>query len=199
MLQANLPAIPSVLSHDWDHCIKTLGSPPLFIKPRVGSGSKGVAVIYDGDDFRYFTKKLGTDFMVQKFIGSEEQEYTVGVFGFGDGTSIAPIIFQRRLSAAGNTQYAKVVDQPLIAEMANKISVTFKPLGPTNYQFRIDDGVAYLLEINPRFSSSTSLRTAFGYNEATMAVDFYLHGIKPTPPNVVKGQAWRYFADIVVT
>jgi carbamoyl-phosphate synthase large subunit len=102
------------------------------------------------------------------------------------------------LSVAGNTQYAEVVDAPVITKAVQQLAEHFKPLGPTNYQFRLEGTTPYLLEINPRFSSSTSLRAAFGYNEAAMALDYYAYGKKPEAPEIKTGRAWRYSEDLVV-
>lgn len=198
LLQAGFPAIPSTLSRSLDDCTRELGPLPLLLKPRRGNGSRGIALLKDAADFDYWTQKSPDDFLVQKYVGSNDQEYTVGAFGFGDGTTLSPITFKRRLSVAGNTQYAEVVDEPLLTEAVRRLSRHFKPLGPTNYQFRLEGTIPYLLEINPRFSSSTSLRAAFGYNEAAMALDYYLHGKEPAEPEVKSGRAWRYSEDLVV-
>lgn len=193
-----LPAIPARLNAGWAGCTRDLGL-PLILKPRQGNGSRGIAVLRDEDDFNYWSRKAKDAFLIQKFIGSDDQEFTVGAFGFGDGTALPPIIFRRKLSIAGNTQYAEVVDHPVLAAMVEKMAAIFKPLGPTNYQFRMDGDTPYLLEINPRFSSSTSLRAAFGYNEAAMSVDYFLHGRRPHAPDIRRGRGWRYYEDLVVT
>ncbi|URK88617.1 ATP-grasp domain-containing protein [Rhizobium sp. RCAM05350] len=187
-----LPTIPARLGAGWAQCARDLGL-PLLLKPRQGNGSRGIAVLRDEDDFNYWSRKSTDAFLIQKFIGSDEQEFTVGAFGFGDGTALAPIIFRRKLSVAGNTQYAEVVEHPLLVEAVTRLATIFKPEGPTNYQFRMDGETPYLLEINPRFSSSTSLRAAFGYNEAAMSVEYYLWRKKPLPPEIRPGRGWRYY------
>lgn len=71
----------------------------------------------------------------------------------------------------------------------------FRPIGSTNFQFRFHKGTYYLLEINPRFSSSTSMRSAFGYNDPIMAVEYYLEGKFPKQPKIRMGKAIRYIED----
>jgi carbamoyl-phosphate synthase large subunit len=106
---------------------------------------------------------------------------------------------RRRLSSAGNTLQAEVVVQHALLERAvSQVCDRFRPLGPTNLQFRVEADTPYLLEINPRFSSSNSLRTAFGFNESAMAVDLYLHGQTPAPPAIRPGIGWRYAEDFVI-
>lgn len=198
LLQAGLPAIPGTLSRSLEDCKRELGPFPLMLKPRRGNGSRGIALLRDAADFDYWTQKSADDFIIQRFVGSNDQEYTVGAFGFGDGAMLSPIVFKRKLSVAGNTQYAEVIDEPLLTEAVRRLSRHFKPLGPTNYQFRLEGTTPYLLEINPRFSSSTSLRAAFGYNEAAMALDYYLYGKRSNEPQIKSGRAWRYSEDLVV-
>jgi len=194
-----LPAIPGCLAANWDDCVAELGAPPLLLKPRQGNGSRGIAVLRDADDFTYWSRRSKDAFLIQKFIGSDDQEFTVGAFGLGNGAALPPIIFRRKLSVAGNTQYAEVVDHPVLATAVKRLAAIFKPVGPTNYQFRIAGDVPYLLEINPRFSSSTSLRAAFGYNEAALAVQFYLTGEVPAAPTITHGRGWRFYEDLIAT
>ncbi|MDH5216543.1 MAG: ATP-grasp domain-containing protein [Gammaproteobacteria bacterium] len=193
--KAGLASISTILSQTWDNCVEKLGSPPFLLKPRQGNGSRGIVRLNNETDLRYWANKSDENFMIQKIIGNDDEEYTVGTFGFGDGNSIPPIIFRRRLSPAGNTQYAEVVEEPTIELATQKLSKYFKPIGPTNYQFRKEKGMPYLLEINPRLSSSSSLRAGFGYNEAGMSLEYYLDGIRPKMPEVTKGCAWRYSED----
>jgi len=193
-----LSAIPGLKGSDWQECIAALGQPPLLLKPVHGNGSRGIIRLENETDFRYWSEKTTDEFMIQKIVGTDEEEYTVGAFGLGDGKSLGPITFRRRLSPEGSTRYAEVVQDPVIEQATRRLDHYFKPIGPTNYQFRKENGVAYLLEINPRLSSSSSLRTCFGYNEAQMAVDLYLHLAIPEASHIRQGRAGRYAEDFVV-
>ncbi len=196
--KAGLACIPTSLSRDWHECVDKLGMPPLLMKPRQGSGSRGIVRLWDERDFHYWINKSHGNLMVQKIVGNDDEEYTVGAFGFGDGDSLSPIIFRRHLSPAGNTQFAEVVADPGIELATQSLSAYFKPCGPTNYQFRKEGGIPYLLEINPRLSSSTSMRASFGYNESEMALDFFLDGIRPKMPIILPGCGWRYSEDFIL-
>jgi carbamoyl-phosphate synthase large subunit len=101
------------------------------------------------------------------------------------------------LSGEGATVKAHVVELPeMNAQLAQLVDI-FKPVGPTNFQFRQHEGEILLLEINPRISSSTSLRTAFGYNEAAMCIEYYLQGEVPEKRPLRSGRAVRYIEDMV--
>lgn len=194
---SSLARIPSSIPENWEQAVSELGTPPLLLKPRNGNGSRGIARLHDARDFDYWRAKSGDNWMLQRIVGDDSSEFTVGVFGFGDGKSIEPIVLKRRLSAAGNTLEAQVANDKAIEDATEKLTKHFKPVGPTNYQFRKEGDTAYLLEINPRFSSSNSLRTAFGFNEAEMAIDYFKFGRIPQTPLIKAGTAWRYSEDFV--
>jgi carbamoyl-phosphate synthase large subunit len=54
-----------------------------------------------------------------------------------------------------------------------------------------------LLEVNPRISSSTSIRQSFGINEAEMCLEWFVAGRAPTPRTVRAGSAQRFIDEIV--
>ena len=74
----------------------------------------------------------------------------------------------------------------------------FQPEGPTNFQFRRHEGELYLLEINPRMSSSTTIRTAFGYNEARMCLEYYLENKRAIVGPIRRGRALRFIEDYII-
>ncbi len=194
--QLGLPVIPSITGGGtWEAACAALGKPPFLLKPSTGEGSVGIVLLHDEVDFDYWSGKTSGEFLVQRIVGTDDDEYTVGTFGFGDGDYIGPLIFQRRLTRAGNTGEAKTVTHEAVSKATDTIMRYYKPLGPTNLQFRLECEDAYLLEINPRFSSSCSLRTAFGFNEAEMCVDFYLNRRRPAQPVLREGIAQRHNAD----
>ncbi|WP_081963288.1 ATP-grasp domain-containing protein [Pseudomonas sp. ML96] len=199
LAENGFPRIPATLARSWHACQEELGPGPFLLKPRRGNGSRGIVKIESEADFSYWTHKVDKNFLIQKFLDNDDMEFTVGAFGLGNGETLPPIIFRRKLSVAGNTQFAEVVTNTQLRDEVNRLAKHFKPLGPTNYQFRFDHEIPYLLEINPRFSSSTSLRAAFGYNEAKLSIEFYLDASTPELPTVVAGRGWRYYEDYVVT
>jgi carbamoyl-phosphate synthase large subunit len=140
---------------------------------------------------------VGDQFMVQAIVGAADEEYTVGAFGYGDGTSSRQIAFRRRLSGEGATTAARVESPVGLEEAVSRLVRLFRPVGPTNFQFRTHGGAFLLLEINPRISSSTSLRAAFGFNEAAMCLDYYLRRTRPDCAEVRSGFAVRYIEDLV--
>jgi carbamoyl-phosphate synthase large subunit len=190
--------IPSALTGTFESLSATFGL-PFLLKPRRSYASKGLVWVEKKEDFEPNAKYLGERLMAQPIIGSADQEFTVAVFGDGEGRVCAFITFQRTLAADGSTAKAWVRNEESLDRTVFRLCQHFKPAGPTNLQFRRDkSGDWRLLEINPRISSTSSMRTAFGYNEAAMCIAFYLEHKKPVQPAIRSGFAIRYIEDHIV-
>ena len=163
---------------------------PYILKPRHGFGSKGIIKVYDNGTY------YKSDYIFQPIIGSDEEEYTVSGFFDYDSRLVDYFPLRRKL-VNGSTGEAVVEDRGFGVILAD-LAKTFKPIGPTNFQFRFDGEQAKLLEINPRISSATSIRAAMGYNEGEMSVEYFLDGKLPK----IKGKpiglkAIRYTEDYI--
>ena len=190
-------AIPSSLSNDYDTLAAAFGV-PFLLKPRRGQASKGQVRVTSRESFAPWSAQMGEVLMAQKLIGHEDEEYTVGAFGDGMGALHASIAFRRRLASDGSTGKIWHEEPEGLRSAVEDLARIAKPLGPTNFQFRRDAGHWKLLEINPRISSSTSLRTAFGYNEAMMCLHHYKDGASVSQPTLRQGFACRYIEDYVI-
>jgi carbamoyl-phosphate synthase large subunit len=189
-------AIESSLSNDFDAISEKFGL-PFLLKPRRGFGSKGLVRVGDFDTFSRHQQEVGPVLMAQPLVGDDDEEYTTSAFCDGQGGFYASMALKRRLSRGGFTEKATVVPADEFADTISGLCEHFRPLGPTNFQFRkCADGMK-LLEINPRISSSTSIRTAFGYNESSMAVEYFLEGRTPVQPAIRPGRAVRYTTEYV--
>ena len=187
-------AIDSALFGEFDDLVSKFGL-PFLLKPRQSYAGKGISVVNSIADFNARRERLGEELMAQRLVGDDDQEYTVGMFGDGKGGVSALIAFRRLLAIDGSTAKATVVENEEIKQHISELAKYFKPNGPTNFQFRGHEGALKLLEINPRISSSTSLRVAFGYNEAEMCIDYFLKRENIIQPEIIPGSASRYIAD----
>jgi carbamoyl-phosphate synthase large subunit len=170
---------------------------PFLLKPRRGFGSKGIVRVDSPATFSKHQGEIGSVLMVQPIMGTEHEEFSTSAFCDGDGGFHAHMTLRRKLSADGFTDRAEVVDVGDMESTLKALCRRFKPIGPTNFQFRRHQGTLKLLEINPRVSSATSIRTAFGYNECQMAVEYYLEGKTPVQPVIKQGRAVRYTEDLI--
>lgn len=97
-------------------------------------------------------------------IGSEEEEYTTGVFS--DGHSVSSITFRRKLGFGGVSVEAVLEDAPFLEDMASKVCTDTGLVGSINIQSRRIDDIFVPYEINPRLSSTMLFRKRFGFNDA---------------------------------
>jgi carbamoyl-phosphate synthase large subunit len=186
--------INTTLENDFDILVNNLGI-PFLLKPRKGYASRGLVKINNRTTFDLHKDNIGKSLMAQEYVGNENEEYTTSVFGDGRGGFFTMMTLRRKLSKDGFTDRAETFESPIIIEAIIILCKEFKPIGPTNFQFRLHNGRLKLLEINPRISSSTSIRTALGYNESAMAVRYFLDNKIPVQPIVKRGKAVRFIED----
>jgi len=184
-------AIASSLEPDFDFLASTYGL-PFLLKPRRGFGSKGIVRVESGAQFLAHRAEIGPHLMAQPIVGTDDEEFTTSAFCDGGGGHFAMMTLRRTLSREGFTEKAEVADSAEFAPAIAELCRLLRPLGPTNFQFRRCVEGPKLLEINPRVSSSTSIRSAFGYNESRMAVDYFLNQQNPVQPAIRRGRAVRY-------
>ncbi len=190
--------IPSSRATDFPSLSAELGL-PFLVKARHGQGGRGLVTVDGADAFAAQAHRIPGSALAQRVVGSEDEEYTAGIFGDGAGGVAARIAMRRRLADDGMTRRAEVVAVPAsLEETLRRLARLAMPSGPTNLQLRREDDRWYLLEINARISSSTSLRTLFGYPEAAMTVDWFLTGALPEQPRLRRGLAARYVEDVVL-
>ena len=189
-------AIESSLNMDFD-VLKSKFGLPFLLKPRRGFGSKGIVKVDSADIFLRHQKDIGAILMAQPIVGNDDEEFTTSAFCDGRGGFYANMTLRRKLSNDGFTDRAEVVATDEFIGTISDLCKRFRPIGPANFQFRkCEDGIK-LLEINPRISSTTSIRAAFGYNESAMAVDYYFEHQTPTQPEIKRGRAVRYTEDYI--
>jgi carbamoyl-phosphate synthase large subunit len=164
--------------------------------------NKEVAIptVIDGDFSTFpvpFLLKPRRGYIMQPVIGNEDEEYTVSAFFDKDAQLVDHFALRRKLSGDGFTLEAQVVDFDF-EDILLSLARSFKPVGPTNFQFRLDGGKVKLLEINPRISSATSLRSGFGYNESIISVNYFLGNSYPEKldkKSIINKRAIRYMED----
>ncbi len=196
-LELMLPyAIPSYLEMDFAFLEEKCGL-PFLLKPRRGFGSKGIVVVRAAEQFAGIDPATKATLMAQPIVGRDDEEFTVSAFCDGLGSYSAIMALRRTLSREGFTEKAEVVDESAFSEAVRDLCRGFSPAGPTNFQFRRTDDGLKLLEINPRISSSTSIRAAFGYNESLMSVEMAINNRMPVQPKIGRGRAVRYTEDLI--
>ncbi len=187
-------AIESSLEQDFTALAEKFGL-PFLLKPRQGFGSKDIVRVTSEEKFQKHRAAIGSVLMAQPIVGNDEEEFTTSAFCDGRGGYFASMTLRRKLSRDGFTDRAEVADTVEFIPSMEELCQLLRPLGPTNFQFRRCAEGPKLLEINPRISSSTSIRTAFGYNESVMALDYFLEQRDPVQPVIRHGRAVRYIEE----
>lgn len=181
---------------------------PVVIKPSVGSG--GSANVYVAQNARELNGladylELGDNqikFFIQEYVGTPDDEYTVGVLHDMEGKYINAIAVKRALTGQLNIRVSvpnrtgkvalgpklvissgvsqgEVGRFPKVTEQCKRIAKAIGARGPINIQCRLVDGVVRVFEINPRFSGTTSLRAMVGYNEPDVLMRRHIEGETP--------------------
>ena len=139
---------------------------PLFIKPRVGRGSRGIGKINSHSDLVRFLDKSTyspLSLIAQPFIPGAEFTVSVVVWRDGDVQAVVP---KEIISKVGVTKLAVTRKNHKIYDLCLAIQKEFRADGPFNVQLALDKtGEPLPFEINPRFSTSTTLTMAAGVDE----------------------------------
>jgi hypothetical protein len=138
---------------------------PIIVKPRKGYGSKRLWLVEDEVDLAYVRKRDEGLLIAQECIGSGDEEYTTGVFS--DGSRVSSITFRRRLGFGGLSAEAEYSERPFLDALSERVATATNLRGSINIQSRrMGDDLFIPFEINPRLSSTLSLRKHFGFDDA---------------------------------
>lgn len=176
---------------------------PAVLKPAIGGGgSAHLYLVQDRSELVACAEQLlriFPAFVAQEYVGTPENEYTVGVLLDLDGNLINSIGIRRhimsalsnRIKVTNRTSRAELgptlavssgVSQgdigrfPAVTRQCEKIALALGARGAINIQCRLVGEEVCVFEINPRFSGTTSLRAMVGYNEPDVLVRHHLLG-----------------------
>ena len=164
---------------------------PVIVKPRIGSGSRGVVKVNSKEEMPEITDEL----MVQEYL--EGEEYTCAVFVDRYGDVVSSIQLRREL-VNGTTYKAEVCFERSIHQLIVKIGKAVKPRGVLNIQLRDTERGPVPFELNCRCSGTTAIRAHFGYNEPEMLIRHYVLGESLKTPKITQGKAFRYWNETYV-
>ena len=175
--------------------IKEVGY-PLIVKPRRGKGSEDIHVVHDINHLlQILTDK--TDMILQQYLPDDQEEYTVGVCSGASGKVLSSIALKRQLQD-GMTMVAISDEYKIISDYCKQVALALKPYGPCNFQLRLWKEKPYIFEINPRFSSSTGMRTLLGVNEPEILLKSELLQETIPEPEIKRASVIRQYTDYLV-
>ena len=167
---------------------------PVVVKPAIGGGgSANVFVAQDMAELRALSAYLdlggrSSEFLIQEYVGTPEAEFTVGVLHDMEGNHLNAIGLRRMLSGQLNVRgrvknrtsksslgewlvissgisHGKLARFSEVTDQCCRVAEAIGARSALNIQCRVVNGRISIMEINPRFSGTSSLRAMVGYNE----------------------------------
>ena len=169
---------------------------PYIVKDRLGGGSQGLGIARTQRQLDWLVETI-PNAVVQEYLYPDDEEYTVGVFISTSGKAVASIVMKRQLGL-GMTSKAQVLVDSTLGSCCERVMETMGALGPANVQLRLTPRGPVVFEINPRFSSTTSARAHYGYNEPEMCIRHFLFQEEIKRPQLVGGRFFRVINDVFV-
>jgi carbamoyl-phosphate synthase large subunit len=176
---------------------------PVVVKPAVGSGgSRDVFIAQTPRELELIGEYIiasGSRLMVQEYVGTAQDEYTVGVLHDMAGRFLNSIGLRRQVSGVLHTRssvrnvtgrrelgellvvssgvsHGHLDRYPEVTGPCEQIAAALGVTGAVNIQCRLVEGEIKVFEINPRLSGTTSLRALVGYNEPDVLLRTHLLG-----------------------
>jgi carbamoyl-phosphate synthase large subunit len=169
---------------------------PYVVKDRFGAGSQNVVVARNKKQLTYQVEAIPNP-VIQEYLYPEDEEYTVGVFVCADGTPSASIVMKRQLGL-GMTMKAQVLADSDLGPYCERMLANSGCVGPCNVQLRRTARGPVAFEVNPRFSSTTSARTHYGYNDAAMCIRHFVLKQEIERPAIRGGRFFRVIEEVFV-
>ncbi len=172
---------------------------PFILKNRFGTSSREVYLINDKKKFLNVAKSLKFP-MIQENLRKKNphfqgDEYTCSIFRDNDGNLIGPFISQRFLKH-GTSWILKTIKNRKLSNIMKKISIKLNNFGTINVQFMKKNKNFLPIEINSRFSGTTSIRAALGFNEPEMYIKSFYLKKKIIKKTIREGFVFRYIEEI---
>ncbi len=179
----------------WKEIVQKYGF-PIVVKPRKDSGgSKGVCLVFDRKEIEQILRHAQKNSLcIQPYLGSADEEYTVGILRDKDGELIDSIVMKRKLMGLSllnsrkknrqvysiSTGYSQgfIIKHKLIQDFCEEVAFKFDSRGPLNIQLRLHKGKPFIFELHPRYSGTTPIRADVGFNEVDILLRNFLFGEK---------------------
>ena len=186
---------------------------PALIKPSIGGGgSNNTFVVQDNEELSFacrFIIRQGGEALVQQYIGTPYEEYTVGVLSSFDGELIGSIALRRgilsslsnrvkianrtgreelspTLAISSGVSQGEIGEFPEVRKVCEDIAAALDSKGPLNIQLRVFEGHVFPFEINPRLSGTSYMRALVGFNEPDMLIRRHVLGERISAPDQIK-------------
>jgi len=184
----------TVAGDEWRTLTNQVGFPVVAKPAENTGGSRFVEILISEAEVEHYLAVCPNpeNALFQEYVGTPEEEYTVGVAISHTGEIIDSIALRRKLTGlslgvtrkvagqlyALSTGYSQgiITRHPLVQAVCEELAVKLGARGPLNIQCRLDGDTVHIFEVHPRFSGTTSIRAAASFNEPDLLIrDFLFH------------------------
>jgi len=173
---------------------------PFILKSRFGTSARSVYLIKDKKDFISKVSQVDKP-MVQEYLGGKnnffDEEFTCSVFTGKNKNLVGPFMAQRILKH-GTSWITKTYKNNDLKKLIIKISRKINNEGTINVQFKKHKGNFIPFEINPRFSGTTCIRAAMGFNEPELYIKSFYLNKNIINKKISEGIVFRYIEEIFI-
>lgn len=135
---------------------------PIFLKPDIGQGAKGVAIAYSIDDLKHYFNE-NPDLVAVEYLTNEE--YTIDCFSINGELLYCEKRERIRVKDGISVNATTVTTETVVKEIANIINSKLLFNGAWFFQLKKDKNNEYkLLEIAPRIAGTMALHRNVGIN-----------------------------------
>jgi len=170
---------------------------PLVIKPRTGTSSRDVSVVYSLIEAKHRLERTEAPVIQEYLVGQTaglSSEYTCSFFRSPAGELVGPFCASRVLRG-GTSWIVEVAPYPEIVPYLLSIAQSVDFLGSLNIQLIVTARGPLAFELNCRFSGTTGIRAHFGFNEPMMSIESFVYAMELEKPQIKRGTVLRYVAD----
>lgn len=170
---------------------------PIVLKPSIGGGgSANTYIVQTREELIFCCKQMLQQypvFIAQEYVGTPDDEFTVGVLCDMNGKLVNSIAVHRMIKGSlgcrmkvpnqtGNEALSsqlvissgisqgRIGKYPEVTSQCEQMALAIGSTGPLNIQCRFVNGKVYVFEINPRYSGTTSFRAMVGLNEPELMI-----------------------------
>lgn len=173
---------------------------PMIVKPRQGYGSKFLFKVKTKEEAEYAINTIneyGWNAIIQEYLEVKDNEYTSGIT-VTSNQEIMSSISMRKYVKAGQTYKAIINKYDNVTKLAENIALRIGCRFAVNIQSIIKDGIPKIIEINPRFSATTPLRSASGINEPDIIFKHHILKEKVVMKEYKSLLCMRYWNEVYV-
>lgn len=167
---------------------------PIFIKPRFGASSADIFKVVNRDQLFGILKAFPREYFIAQAYLDDARDFTAGVYVSRDRSFQSTLMIERELKF-GLSYRGTVFEDDFLSNYCLNVANAVSSCYSINVQFKIVNGQPYTYEINPRLSSTTSVRAHFGFNEPDMMLYETQGRLSAYPLIKRRGRFTRYWQE----